>query len=79
VSGHEHSAWRYGDGPGRNCPGCRAAHAAYRGGLRDRHRAEAPSRNDLPHGRESTYVNHGCRCRPCANANTAAVLRRRRR
>lgn len=28
------------------------------------------NRDDVPHGSYSTYVNHGCRCDACRQANT---------
>lgn len=33
----------------------------------------------LPHGSYSTYVNHGCRCRPCRDANAKENADQRRR
>ena len=80
MSGHTHAAWRYTDGSQRNCAECRSLASASRTGLKAKHKAEL-GRNAarLTHGSASTYNNHGCRCRPCTQANTEAVARRRRR
>lgn len=36
---------------------------------------EAPA--SVQHGRDSTYVNWGCRCVPCTDAHAQAAARRR--
>lgn len=33
--------------------------------------------HDVPHGKSTTYSNHGCRCEPCSKA-WADYIRRRR-
>ena len=77
---HEHAAWRYTDGSQRNCAQCRSLASADRTKLKAKHHLQLQDYADrLPHGSASTYNNHGCRCRPCTQANTEAVARRRRR
>ncbi len=44
---------------------CRAANALY-------HRLRRGVERDpstLPHGKRSTYINYGCACAPCGDAN----------
>ena len=61
------------------CRVCRDANAAQAREGRARrtatlHRAVA----DLIHGTKATYVNHGCRCEACVEAQREANQRRRR-
>lgn len=87
MSDHTCAAWRYNDGPGRNCEGCRRAYNAYTQDLKNRRKVgredvggrPTTTRGNLPHGSASTYNNHGCRCKPCTQANADARRDRRHR
>lgn len=53
------------------CGDCRAAHAAYERGGRDR-RALLPAQQ-IPHGTRGGHLNYGCSCGPCRQANAAYI------
>lgn len=56
---------------GCRCDLCKAAHNTRLRELRARRESEAKDPNDSRHGTRSFYVNHGCRCAPCVEAQSA--------
>lgn len=69
---------------GCRCTTCTTAHttrvAAYRDHRYDQRTLDDTGRLIAPgprrHGRNSTYIGHGCRCQPCTTAHTQAARER---
>ncbi|MGH8894158.1 MAG: hypothetical protein ACRDWY_12780 [Actinomycetes bacterium] len=63
---------------GCRCPVCRAANADYARAARARRAERLAAGSSVEHGTASTYVNHGCRCGPCSEAQSERLKRRDR-
>lgn len=57
---------------GCRCIECADANATYMADWRARNRARGLAPDDPRHGRNTTYLNHGCRCTKCAVAHERA-------
>lgn len=64
---------------GCRCRTCRSANTERCAEQRERRKADPSAADRAGHGKASTYKNYLCRCRPCAQANYAAVQAFRQR